>query len=157
MFACHADDTRSETSALGDLIAEETLLGMLSMTAYSNFQSRAEAIKNDLLCFLIEQKRAGKKVAAYGAAAKGNTLLNFAGIKLDLLAYVCDAAASKIGKFMPGSHIPILPPQALRDGRPDFVLILPWNIADEIRQQHAYIHDWGGKFVVASPSLKISG
>ena len=157
VFACHADDTRSETSALGDLIAEETLLGMLSMTAYSNFQSRAEAIKNDLLCFLIEQKRAGKKVAAYGAAAKGNTLLNFAGIKLDLLAYVCDAAASKIGKFMPGSHIPILPPQALRDGRPDFVLILPWNIADEIRQQHAYIHDWGGKFVVASPSLKISG
>lgn len=155
VFACHADAARPTSSAIDDLIAEEKRRGMQSMAVYSGFQARAEAIKDDLLCFLIGQKRAGKKVAAYGAAAKGNTLLNFAGVKPDLLPYVCDAATSKIGKFMPGSHIPILPPQALRDGRPDFVLILPWNIADEVRRQHAYIDDWGGKFLVAVPSLAI--
>lgn len=155
VFACHADDSRPTSSSIDNLIAEEREGGLQSISIYSNFQARAERIKDDLLCFLIEQKRSGKNVAAYGAAAKGNTLLNFAGVKPDLLPYVCDAAASKIGKLMPGSHIPILPPQALRERRPDFVLILPWNIADEVRRQNAYIHDWGGKFLVAVPSLAI--
>lgn len=104
--------------------------------------------------FLIEQKRAGKKVAAYGAAAKGNTLLNYAGVKPDLLPYVCDAALSKQGKFMPGSRIPILPSAALKEDRPDYVLIIPWNLREEIMAQLAYIREWGGRFVTAVPELK---
>ena len=104
-------------------------------------------MKDDLLDFLIEQKRRGKKVAGYGAAAKGNTLLNYAGVKPDLLSFICDAALSKQGKFMPGSHIPILTPQAMQERRPDFVVILPWNLADEIVKSNAFIREWGGKFV----------
>jgi hypothetical protein len=127
------------------------------LTTYLNFQRQADRVKDDLLVFLIEQKRAGKKVAAYGAAAKGNTLLNYAGIKPDLLPYVCDAAPSKQGKFLPGSHIPILSPAVLREDKSDIVLILPWNIADEIIQEHAYVHDWGGKFVVAVPKMRVIG
>ena len=100
-------------------------------------------MKDDLLMFLIEQKRAGSRVAAYGAAAKGNTLLNYAGVRRDLLPYVCDAAPSKQGKFLPGSHIPILP-SALKERRPDLVLILPWNIAEEVIQQQGYVQEWGG-------------
>ena len=93
-------------------------------------------------------------MAAYGAAAKGNTLLNYASIKLDLLPYVCDAATSKQGKFLPGTHIPILPPTILSERKPDIVLILPWNLADEVSQQHGYIREWGGRFVVAVPKLR---
>jgi hypothetical protein len=94
-------------------------------------------------------------VAAYGAAAKGNSLLNYAGVKPDLLSFVCDAAPSKQGRFMPGSHIPILPPSALSERRPDFVLILPWNIASEVRSQQAVVRSWGGRFVVAVPELAV--
>jgi hypothetical protein len=112
-------------------------------------------VKDDLLDFLIQQKRAGKKVAAYGAAAKGNTLLNYAGVKQDLLPFVCDAAGAKQGKFMPGSHIPILAPQAIQQAQPDFVLILPWNIADEVIKQNIFIREWGGKFVASVPELVI--
>ena len=93
-------------------------------------------------------------MAAYGAAAKGNTLLNYAGVKPDLLPYVCDAAPSKQGKFLPGAHIPILPPAVLQERRPDIVLILPWNIAEEVIAQQSYVRAWGGKFVVAVPSLR---
>jgi hypothetical protein len=94
-------------------------------------------------------------VAAYGAAAKGNTLLNYAGVKPDLLAYVCDAAPSKQGKYMPGSHIPILKPAMLRERRPDIVLILPWNIAKEVIRENAVVREWGGKFAVAVPKLSV--
>ena len=108
------------------------------------------------MAFLIGQKRAGKKVAAYGAAAKGNTLLNYAGVKPDLLPFVCDAAAAKQGKFMPGSHMPILAPEALDDERPDYLVILPWNIAAEIKQQNARLAELGTKFVMAVPKLEIA-
>ena len=94
-------------------------------------------------------------MVAYGAAAKGNTLLNYAGVKPDLLPFVCDAAGAKQGKYMPGSHIPILAPQAIQQEQPDFVLILPWNIADEVRSQQAAVHTWGGRFVVAIPELAV--
>src|SRR5690606_16414575 len=104
----------------------------------------------------IEQKRAGKSVAAYGAAAKGNTLLNYAGVKPDLLPYVCDAAPSKQGKYMPGSHIPILAPTILQERRPDVVVILPWNIADEIRAQTQGLADLGTQFMTAVPQLEIT-
>jgi hypothetical protein len=125
------------------------------LDAYRDFQARADRVKDDLLIFLIEQKRAGKRVAAYGAAAKGNTLLNYAGVGPDLLPYVCDSAPSKQGKFLPGSHIPILPPSALRERRPDIVLILPWNIAPEIVAQHSYVREWNGEFAVAVPEVRI--
>ena len=125
------------------------------MGVYQSFQARANKIKDDLLMFLIEQKRRDKTVAGYGAAAKGNTLLNYAGIKSDLLPFVCDAAPSKQGKFLPGSHIPILAPEALAERKPDYVMILPWNIADEVMQQQSGIMERGGSFFMAVPELKV--
>jgi hypothetical protein len=113
-------------------------------------------VKLALTSFLIEQKRAGRSVAAYGAAAKGNTLLNYCGIKADLLGYVVDANPHKRHKWLPASHVPVVPESHLRESRPDFVLILPWNLRDEITHQLAYIRDWGGRFVIPIPRLEIS-
>jgi hypothetical protein len=155
IYGCHAEDERKTTPALAKLLEEEDQAGLRNLEIYRNFQPHADRVKDDLLDFLITQKRAGKSVAAYGAAAKGNTLLNYAGIKPDLLPYVCDASSSKQGKFLPGSHIPILPPAALKKYRPDIVLILPWNIADEVMGQHENIREWGGKFAVAVPYMTI--
>ena len=157
VFAQRADTGRQlVTPAVPALLAEESAAGMQTEKFYSAFQSAAERVKNDLLAFLIEARRKGQRVAAYGAAAKGNTLLNFAGVRPDLLPFVCDAAPSKQGKFMPGSRIPILAPDAIAERRPDFVLILPWNLADEVRNQLPFVRDWGGKFVVAVPRLTVS-
>jgi C-methyltransferase C-terminal domain/Putative zinc binding domain/Methyltransferase domain len=153
VYACHRDDPRPDTPAPARVVEAEHVAGLRSLGTYHAFQGRAEAIKDDLLTFLIAQKRQGRSVAGYGAAAKGNTLLNFAGARPDLIGYVCDAASAKQGKYMPGSHIPILPPSALRERRPDTVMILPWNIANEVEQQHAYIHDWGGRFATAFPTV----
>ncbi len=156
VYGCHADDdAKAVTPAVSNLIREEERRGMRQLSAYQDFQSRADQVKDGLLTFLIEQKRVGKRVAGYGAAAKGNTLLNYAGVKQDLLPYVCDAAPSKQGKYLPGSHIPVVPPDALRNLRPDFVLILPWNIKDEIMQQMSFIHEWGGKFVIPIPKAVV--
>lgn len=155
LYGCHADDAREPTAAVGRIAAEEKARGMQDLAAYRGFQAKADRVKDDLLAFLIAQKRAGKRVAAYGAAAKGNTLLNYAGVKPDLLPYVCDAAPSKQGKFLPGSHIPVLPPEEMRKRRPDIVLILPWNIADEVTAQHAYVREWGGSFATAVPELRL--
>jgi SAM-dependent methyltransferase len=157
VFGCHEGDARAGSDAIARIDAAETAAGLRDLAVYRQFQARAETIKHNLLAFLIEQKRQGKTVAAYGAAAKGNTLLNFAGVRPDLLAFVCDAAPSKQGKFMPGSHIPILPPAALAERKPDVVLILPWNIAEEVRAQNALVREWGGRFVVAVPSLRFLG
>ena len=156
VFGCHAEDARTAAAAVGAVLAEETRRGLQRLDTYARFQARADRIKDDLLEFLIQQKKAGKKVAAYGAAAKGNTLLNYAGIKPDLLPFVCDAAPSKQGKFLPGSHVPILPPDALREQRPDYVLILPWNIAQEIKQQNTHLTATGTRFVTAVPELRIT-
>lgn len=155
VYGCHQADSRPTTQAVETLLRREAEAGLQTLSPYASFQARANKVKDDLLDFLIEQKRVGKQVAAYGAAAKGNTLLNYAGVKPDLLPFVSDAAAAKQGKFMPGSHIPILPPQAIQQAQPDFVLILPWNIADEVMKQNAFIREWGGKFVTAVPELLI--
>lgn len=155
IYGCHADDCRQESTAVKSTIEAEAAAGLRHPATYTQFQKKAEAIKDDLLRFLIEQKRAGKTVAAYGAAAKGNTLLNFAGVKPDLLPFVCDASPYKQGKYLPGSHIPIFAPEVLAERKPDYVLILPWNIADEVRAQQHRIRDWGGRFVVAVPRLMI--
>lgn len=155
IYGCHDGDSRQDNGAVAALIAEEERRGLRHLATYQGFQSHADRVKDDLLAFLIEQKREGRQVAAYGAAAKGNTLLNYAGIKPDLLSYVCDAAPSKQGKYLPGSHIPILPPQVLAERHPDWVLILPWNIADEVlAQQQATVRQWGGRFVTAVPRLE---
>ncbi|HAU28748.1 MAG TPA: SAM-dependent methyltransferase [Rhodospirillaceae bacterium] len=155
VYGCHMDDPRLTTQAVRDLVAEEDRRGMRALPLYQAFQERANKVKNDLVAFLIEQTRAGKKVAAYGAAAKGNTILNYGGVKPDLLPFVCDAAPSKQNKFMPGSHIPILPPADLLSAKPDFVLILPWNIAAEVEKQMSAVREWGGKFVVAVPQIRV--
>lgn len=155
VFGCHESDPRKTSSAVTELLTQEHTSGLQTLTPYRGFQAKAEKVKNELLVFLVEQKRACKKVAAYGAAAKGNTLLNYAGVKPDLLPFICDAAAAKQGKFMPGSHIPILPPAALKQDPPDYVLILPWNIAAEIRQQNADLTERGARFVTAIPRLEV--
>jgi hypothetical protein len=155
VYGCHQADSRPITNAVESLLQREKEVGLQTLTPYESFQARANKLKDNLLNFLIQQKDAGKKVVAYGAAAKGNTLLNYAGVKPDLLPFVCDAASAKQGKFMPGSHIPILPPEAIERERPDFVLILPWNITEEVRSQHASIKSWGGQFVVAIPYVRI--
>ena len=155
VYGCHAHNARATTPAVTHLLEEEARRGLRDLATYRDFQTRADQVKNDLAAFLIEQRRAGKSVAAYGAAAKGNTLMNYAGITPDLLPYVCDAAPSKQGKFLPGTHIPILSPSVLRERQPDVVLILPWNIANEVMSQHGYIREWGGKFAVAVPNLRI--
>jgi hypothetical protein len=153
VYGCHAEDSRLTAEAVSALKAKESHTGMLSLQTYQAFQLRADRVKDDLILFLIEQKRAGKRVAAYGAAAKGCTLLNYAGVRPDLLPYVCDAAPSKQGKYLPGTHIPILHADELRERKPDIVLILPWNIQAEVLQQMAHIREWGGKFIVAVPSI----
>jgi hypothetical protein len=122
---------------------------------YQGFQEQANKVKNDFLAFLLEAKRQGKAVAAYGAAAKGNTLLNYAGIRPDLLPYVVDKNPNKQGKYFPGSRIPIVAEAHLRNKCPDYVVILPWNLKTEVMEQLYYIRDWGGVFVIAVPELKI--
>ena len=155
LYACHANDPRPTTDAVLALLEEEAGHGLQKQETYATFQDRANRIKDNLLHFLIEAKRSGKTVAAYGAAAKGNTLLNYAGIKTDLLPFVCDAAPSKQGKYLPGSHLPIYPPEALQQNPPDYVLILPWNIAPEITAQLHDLVAYGTRFVVAVPTLTI--
>ena len=155
IYGCHATDDRANSLNVTAILEAEVKGGLQSLETYLKFKAKAQKVKDDLLYFLIEKKRQGEKVIAYGAAAKGNTLLNYAGVKPDLLAFVCDAAPSKQGKFMPGSHIPILSADKLAQLTPDYVLVLPWNIAEEVMQQNADLRKSGTKFVVAVPSLKI--
>ena len=155
VYACHEYNHLKNLPSVNKLLEKEKEHGLLDLTIYQHFQIKANRIKNDFLFFLLEQKRQGKKIAAYGAAAKGNTLLNYAGIKPDLLKFVCDAAPSKQGKYLPGSHIPVVNEKKLREYQPDFVAIFPWNIKEEIMDQLNYIKDWGGQFVVAIPELEI--
>jgi hypothetical protein len=156
IYAKHQQDESKEISEnVGLLLQKEIGKGLNSLAYYDNFQQKAQEVKLSLTEFLIAQKRAGKQVAAYGAAAKGNTLLNYCGIKNDLVSFVVDANPHKQNKFLPASHIPVVNEDHLKNTKPDFVLILPWNLKDEITQQLSYIKDWGGKFVVPIPSLQI--
>ncbi len=138
------------------LLAEELKVGIASESYYANLQKQANQIKHDLLAFLIDAKRGGKKVIAYGAAAKGNTLLNYAGVRSDLLSAVVDLNPAKQNKFLPGSRIPIVDESIIRQEKPNFVLILPWNLRNEVTEQLKYIREWGGEFVTCVPSLEIS-
>lgn len=155
VYGCHADNAREVSEAVLQLREAEKQCGLLRLETYTGFQPRAEKVKDDFLAFLLDQKRAGKKVAAYGAAAKGNTLLNFAGVKPDLLPFVCDAAPSKQNKFLPGAHIPVRHPESLAAAAPDYVVILPWNIADEVVAQNRELSAKGTRFVTFVPEIRI--
>lgn len=135
---------------------KERKAGLTEIEYYEGFQNKVNKIKDELLEFLINQKRNGRKVAAYGAAAKGNTLLNYCGIKSDHVNFVVDASPYKQNKFLPGSHIPVVKENELKKFKPDYVLILPWNIKEEIMEQLNYVKTWGGKFVTAIPELNIT-
>jgi SAM-dependent methyltransferase len=157
VFAQRTDTGRHpQTNRLGDLMDRELRAGMRNADFYANFQAKAEKVKDDFLAFLIEARRSAKKVAAYGAAAKGNTLLNFAGVRPDLLSYVVDKNPAKQGKFMPGSRIPIVDEALLCKGKPDYIVVLPWNLCNEITEQLSYVREWGGKFLTVVPSLRIT-
>jgi hypothetical protein len=155
IFGCHEGDNRSNTANVQTILDDEFSSGLQRLDTYLHFQPKAENVKDDLVSFLIDKKRKGEKVLAYGAAAKGNTLLNYAGVSGDLLEAVYDAAPSKQGKFMPGSRIPILSANELLEETPDYILVLPWNIVDEVVTQLAILRERGTKFVVAVPKLRI--
>jgi hypothetical protein len=155
IYGCHMDSSHEQLPAVEAILEEELGRGMQDLSIYLSFQARAEKIKNDLIVFLIKQKKLQKKVVAYGAAAKGNTLLNYAGIKPDLLPYVFDAAEAKQGKYMPGSHIPILSPNRSGDQNFDYMLILPWNIKAEVKLQNIWLLDRGVKFITSVPELSL--
>lgn len=155
VYGCHHDDKRETSQSVDEILKKEFNRGLLELDTYMNFADRVNKIKDDLLSFLIEQKRCGNKVVAYGAAAKGNTLLNYAGVKADLIPCVYDSSKSKQGKFMPGSHIPILPSEDLAKNELDYILILPWNISEEVKLQNASLTKKGIKFVTAVPEFVI--
>jgi hypothetical protein len=133
----------------------ELAAGFDRLDTYASFTEQVHETKQQLLEFLIGARRRGKRIAGYGAPGKGNTLLNYCGIRTDFLEYTVDRNPYKHGKFLPGTHIPIFPPERISETRPDCVLILPWNLKDEIMEQLAYIRSWGGQFVVPIPDVKV--
>jgi 2-polyprenyl-3-methyl-5-hydroxy-6-metoxy-1,4-benzoquinol methylase len=156
IFAKHISDATKKISGnVAALLEKESQKGLIGLSYYDNFQQKALKVKIGLTEFLLQQKKAGKKVAAYGAAAKGNTMLNYCGIKKDMIDFVVDANPHKQNKFLPASHIPVKNEDYLKAAKPDFVIILPWNLKEEITQQLSYIQDWNGKFVVSIPELII--
>lgn len=155
IYGCHAGDPRPTASGVDKLLRREREFGLENLAVYREFQKKADKVGKDFVDFVHGQRQACKTIAAYGAAAKGNTLLNYAGIQHGQIDFVCDAAPSKQGKFLPGSHIPILAPNVLAERRPDWVVIFPWNIAHEITSLRSEIRTWGGRFVVAVPKLKV--
>ena len=155
IYATHSDNTSlKETENISSILEEERNFGLLDINVYKEFQERANKVKCDLVEFLLKAKKENKKVVAYGAAAKGNTLLNYAGVKADLIEFVVDKSPYKQGLYLPGSHIPVVSEEVLRNSVPDYVLILPWNIKDEVVTQLDYLRVNGCQFVVAVPSLE---
>ncbi len=156
IYAKHAEDeSKKVLKNVNSLIEKELQREINNLDYYKNFQKSANKIKYDLINFLIECKQSVKSVVAYGAAAKGNTLLNYCGIKKDLISFVVDKSPHKQGKYLPGSHIPVLDEKLIHEKKPDYVLILPWNIKDEIIEQLSYIRKWDGKFIIPIPELEI--
>ncbi len=156
VFARHAEDmSKPVLPRVMDLHQHEIQAGLTNLETYADYGDKVAETKRALLEFLIRARRDGKRVAGYGAPGKGNTLLNYCGIRQDFLEFVVDRNPYKHGKFLAGTHIPVFPPEKIDEERPDYVLILPWNLRDEISDQLAYIREWGGKFVVAIPTLEV--
>jgi len=156
VYAQRADGGRQPRSGRVDaLLRREAEAGLSDAATYAGFQARADKVKNDFLAFLLQMKREGRRVAAYGAAAKGNTLLNYAGVRPDLISFVVDRNPAKQGKYLPGSRIPIVGEERLKEARPDCIVILPWNLREEVMAQLGYAKSWGAQFVTAVPQLEI--
>ncbi len=155
LFCAHADSRHAETQAIRDLRAAELTAGLDSREPYASFSPKAEAVRDGFLAFLDQAEAEGKSVAAYGAAAKGNTFLNYAGVAAPRISAVFDANPHKQGRYLPGSHVPILAPSEVTAVRPDYLVILPWNLKAEIMEQMAVVRDWGGQFVIAVPQVEI--
>lgn len=156
VFAQRSDTGQQKATTKPDeILTLEEQAGMLTHDFYGGFQEKTNKIKDDFLKFLLDAKTAGKRVAAYGAAAKGNTLMNFAGIRPDMISFVVDKSPNKVGRYMPGSRIPIVSEERIREEKPDYIVILPWNLKTEISAQLDYVREWGAEFVVAVPELKI--
>jgi len=156
IFATHADNQTHKTSpAVAALLEQERAAGLDGFDAYRDFSERVRKTKRGLLKFLIEAKEQGKKIVGYGAPAKGNTLLNFCGVGPDIIEYTVDRSPHKQDRFLPGSRLPIFHPDKIRETKPDYLFILPWNLETEIKQQMAHIREWGGRFVIPIPEVKI--
>ncbi|MEM6663110.1 MAG: class I SAM-dependent methyltransferase [Pseudomonadota bacterium] len=155
VFACHQDARHREAPGLQKVRGDENAAGLATDAPYAGFGARIEAVCDGFRQFLAETATAGKSVAGYGAAAKGNTFLNVCGVCADEIGFVVDQNPEKQNRLLPGSHIPVHGPDRLRELKPDFVVILPWNLAEEISTQHSYIRDWGGRFVTAVPDIKV--
>lgn len=156
IYGCHSEDPSKRVSErVTNLRVTEERAGLGGLASYSSFRARVEDARSSLLEFLIQARRAGKRVAGYGAPGKGNTLLNYCGIRSDLVEFTVDRNPYKQGKFLPGTHIPIFSPERIRAAKPDYVLILPWNLRDEIIQQLSYAREWGAKFVVPIPEVTV--
>lgn len=156
IYACHEDDRSKPIGARAkELKSRETQSGFGDLNHYLSFSPKVENVKRKLLSFLITARQEGKRVVAYGAPAKGNTLLNYCGVRTDLIDYTVDRSPHKQGHFLPGVHIPIYDPDHIHQSRPDYVLILPWNLREEVMQQMKFIGEWGGKFVVPIPEVTV--
>jgi 2-polyprenyl-3-methyl-5-hydroxy-6-metoxy-1,4-benzoquinol methylase len=156
IYATHAENTtESKSNQIGELMEKEHQAGLADLKQYLLFNQKIEQTKRKLLEFLIGVKNCGESIAGYGAPAKGNTLLNYCGIRSDFIDYTVDRSPYKQGQFLPGSHIPIYHPDKIRETRPDYLLILPWNLKDEIMEQMKIIRKWGGKFIVPIPEVKV--
>jgi SAM-dependent methyltransferase len=155
VFLRHAAEAGTPAGNVAKVLNDERAAGLDRPERYAAFQERVSETKRDLLDFLIRAKRAGKRIAAYGAAAKGNTLLNYCGVRGDFIDYVADRSPHKQGRYLPGTHLPIEAPERIRETRPDYLLILPWNIREEVVEQNGFIRQWGGKFVVPIPTVAV--
>ena len=155
VYGCLQNSKHEISDNVEKILNDEIEMGLMDINIYEKFQSKADTIKNTFVQFLLNAKHENKVVAGYGAAAKGNTLINYAGIKRDMINFVCDAAVSKIGKYLPGSHIPILDPKVLKSKHVDYLIIFPWNISCEIIEQNKELSESGTKFVTIIPELKI--
>ncbi len=156
VYACKNNSKHDTSNNVSKFSKQENNFGINTLKVYSKFQSQCEKIKHDFLHFLLDSKLKNKKVIAYGAAAKGTTILNFSGVKDDLLSYVVDKNPAKFGKFMPGSRIPIFEESVIKKDKPDYVVIFPWNLSKEIKYQLDYIREWNGKFVILLPELVVN-
>jgi SAM-dependent methyltransferase len=155
LYVCYAGAPHAPGSGKEKVLQDERNAGLESLEAYGKFQEQVRETKRALLEFLIGAKRAGKRVAAYGAAAKGNTLLNYCGVRDDFIDYVVDRNPHKQGRYLPGTHIPIERPERIGETRPDYLLILPWNIKEEVMAQNAFVREWGGRFVIPIPRVSV--
>lgn len=155
VYACHAQSGHETAAHVDTILSKEKAAGMEEIGFYTAFQEKVDAVRLGFLDFLIRANKEGKTIAAYGAAAKGNTLLNYCGVRKGLIDYVCDLSPHKQGKLLPGSHIPVASPDRLKEDKPDYIVILPWNLKDEIETQLSYCREWGAKFIVAVPALEV--